>query len=141
MLSNTYFRKKKIYKFTGNKLCRDHLIEQIKKQGIKGDFQELDDATYISELKKKLVEESEEVNEETVREDVIEEMGDVLEVFNALKKAMNITDQEIEAARLKKLSQNGGFEKRYYISTFNVEEDSPRLAYFRKAPHKYPEIK
>jgi predicted house-cleaning noncanonical NTP pyrophosphatase (MazG superfamily) len=62
-------------------------------------------------LKRKLVEEAQEVLAATDRHCLLEELADVWEVFQSLASALELTMGDIERARADKKRRCGGFER------------------------------
>lgn len=103
--------KTKVY----DKLVRDKIPEVIEKNGETAITRILDDNEYRRELLWKLQEEVNEVMNSTSKEQLIEELADVLEVLKSIAKLENKTMADVmEAAQQKKLVK-GGFEKRIYL--------------------------
>ncbi len=94
-----------------NKLVRDNIPDIILKDGQLPTTRILDDDEYIKELNKKL---TEEVNEYLDGEN-IEEMVDILEVIRAILDYRNVSYEEIEEKRLKKLKKKGAFKDKVYL--------------------------
>lgn len=92
-----------------NKLVRDKIPEILDKKGVSYEKRIATDEEYKEELIKKLVEES----QEFLDNNDVSELADVLEVLEALKKLAEYSD--VESARLKKLEEKGGFEKRLIV--------------------------
>ncbi len=127
-------------KFSCKKLGRDKGLEGFKSQNIKPIYKMLTGDELCEALKNKLIEESHEVCEANDRQEIIDELADVLEVVSGLCKAYRVSIQEIELAKEKKYNDRGGFETGLYIETLEMDETNPRIEHFRKSPHKYPEI-
>lgn len=104
------------------KLIRDCIPKIIESNGKEGVFNELDDAQYLEELKNKLIEESLEVQKAITRTELVEELADVLEVFEALQKALQIDTNEIEIIKNKKAKKNGRFEKKLFLQSVIEDE-------------------
>lgn len=94
-----------------NKLVRDKIPEIIKSNGEKAVTRSLSDEEYIIELNKKLLEE---VNE-YLKDDTAEEIADILEVIRAIINFKNITYEEVEEIRIKKLEKRGGFKEKIFL--------------------------
>ena len=99
-----------------NKLVRDKIIDNIKNKGHKCDYTILNKEEYIKELDKKLLEEANEV----IESHFAEEIGDLLEVINAIMIQHNISKEEIKVAMDQKRKTTGAFEKKIYLNS--VEE-------------------
>jgi predicted house-cleaning noncanonical NTP pyrophosphatase (MazG superfamily) len=100
-----------------NKLVRDKIPEVIEKDGHKAKFKTLSEKSYLSALDKKLMEEVKEYQADKS----IEEMADVLEVLYAICSARGYKIDELEAKRIEKHMNRGGFEKRLFLEY--VEDD------------------
>ena len=69
------------FRYTYNKLVRDKIPENIDNElGRKCKYRILDDTEYLKELNKKVLEEA----NEFIEENSIEELGDLMEVKNAI---------------------------------------------------------
>ncbi len=98
-------------KITYNKLVRDNIPQIIRNNNRQCSTRVLNDSEYYEELKRKLIEETNEFYES---ED-ISELGDILEVFNSILKYKNISFSEIDKIRENKEKKNGSFEKRLLL--------------------------
>ena len=124
------------------KLVRDKIIEHMKSNNqITYGVRILNDEDYIKELLKKVIEEAQELDNVTDMEDLKEELADVQEVLDYLKKLLGMTDEDVKKYQEKKILKNGGFNDKIYVDYVGVEEDNQWLDYYLKNPGKYPEIK
>ena len=96
---------------TYNKLVRDKIPEIIMSDGRKVKTKILDDEEYKSELNKKLQEEVKEYLENNNSE----ELADIVEVIYALLDYMNITKEEFENIRTKKVEKRGAFKEKIFL--------------------------
>jgi len=64
-----------------------------------------------------------------------------LEVIRSFANAMNISFEDIEKERLKKLKARGGFQKGIFMYSVTFDEHHPTTHYCLEHPEKYPEIK
>ncbi|WP_420597346.1 phosphoribosyl-ATP pyrophosphohydrolase [Deinococcus sp.] len=101
-------------KTTTAKLVRDHIPDLIRARGQTCEVSQLSVAQYRAALRAKLKEEAQEVAETELSE-LISELGDVLEVIDALLKAEGLTWTEVQAAQTRKRAERGGFEKRLML--------------------------
>lgn len=92
-----------------NKLVRDKIPEVIEKNGEKPIYSFLDKENYLKELNRKLLEEI----KEYIKEDNIEELADILEVFLTILESKGITWEDLEKVRIKKSNSSGGLKKSY----------------------------
>lgn len=104
-----------IYKY--NKLVRDKIPQNIEALGKRCDYYVLNEEEYKKELDKKLLEEA----NEFIADHSTEEMADLIEVVEAIKKSHNLKNEEIEKVRLEKKAKKGGFEEKLYL--VEVEEE------------------
>lgn len=92
-----------------NKLVRDKIPEILDEKGISYEKRTANSEEYKIELIKKLEEET----QEFLKEGSVEELADVIEVVEALKK---LSDYEnVEEVRLQKKQDKGGFEERIIL--------------------------
>lgn len=129
---------KKTFKI--NKLVRDNILTIMEKQNIVVHYRVLEEKEYLQELKTKLLEEAQEVLEETNTEDVLEEMGDVLEVLHGLCAYYNISMDDLNEKRALKTKKRGNFSQRLYNTFVDIQDDNPHIHYFLNKPHIYPEV-
>ena len=94
------------------KLVRDRIPEIIASQGKTCHTRTLDDHAYQMMLEEKL---QEELNEYLESKN-LEELADLLEVLNAVVYAKGYSWEQLEALRLEKHKQRGGFEKRLLLT-------------------------
>ena len=95
--------------FNYNKLVRDKIVDNIKKKGVNDiKYKILDDDEYLECLNKKLIEET----HEFIENNVVEELGDVMEVICSIMKVKNITWEDVKNIADKKREKRGGFDKK-----------------------------
>ena len=94
-----------------NKLVRDKIPEIIEVDGITCKTRILSDEEYIDSLEAKL---NEEVAEYQADKN-LEEMADVLEVLQAICVARGYSLEELDAMRLKKADERGGFAEKIFL--------------------------
>ena len=128
-----------ILRFKVDKLIRDGLPAMMQAQGLTVFARRLDDAEFVARLKDKLVEEAAEARSATSRADLIDELADLGEVVLALGQAAGITRQEIEARRLAKRQERGGFDARVHNAAVEGDEASAGVAYYLARPTQYPQ--
>ena len=106
-----------------NKLVRDNIPDKIRNNGEEAFIRILNDVEYKKELYKKLLEECNEVINSKSKEEVLEELADVLEVIRSIAKLEGKElDNIIEISNQKRLKR-GGFEKRIFLEkTYKKEE-------------------
>ncbi len=92
-----------------NKLVRDKIPEILDQKGISYEKRVASPEEYKAELIKKLTEEVKEFSDEGDPE----ELADVVEVIEALKKLPSY--KNIEVLRNKKREERGGFEERFIV--------------------------
>ena len=77
-----------------NKLIRSNLPDRMRKEGVTLSSKRLSDEEYADELKRKLVEEANEVLDTSKKESLALELADVLEVVRSIADANNISMDE-----------------------------------------------
>ena len=129
-------------RFLCEKLVRDKTVERYIQQGGSLETRTLEkDVEFERELKKKLLEEANEVITAKNRDEVIAELADLHEVMRALASLHSISSEEIEACRHEKFTSRGGFSKRIYSSIGIVPEHTPLAGYILASPHQYKILK
>lgn len=94
-----------------NKLVRDKIPEIIEADGKTCKTRILSDEEYITSLEAKL---NEEVAEYQADKN-LEEMTDILEVLQAICIARGYSLEELEALRIKKSDERGGFAEKLFL--------------------------
>jgi len=92
-----------------NKLVRDKIPENLDSKGISYEKRIASPEEYKEELFKKL---NEEINEFLEAKNV-EELADIQEVIDAIKKLPEFSD--FDSIKAKKLEEKGGFEKKIIL--------------------------
>lgn len=103
-----------------NKLVRDKIPEMLEKNGGEPKTEILTDEKYIKCLYEKLKEECDETVNSYSKENLMEELADLMEVIMAISKANNIDFAEIEKIRLSKKEKRGGFDSKMFLESSNV---------------------
>ena len=127
-------------KFKTDILVRNNRIQQMQDQGIVVNYQILDDERYICELKRKIVEEANEVAVADTIEELSSEIGDVLEVIDHLIDVCKLDIDNIQKLKADKQKRIGKFDKRYKTNFVEIDEDNEAINYYLKKKDKYPEI-
>ncbi|MBR3512747.1 MAG: nucleoside triphosphate pyrophosphohydrolase [Clostridia bacterium] len=95
-----------------NKLIRDKIPEIISKDNNKkAIIRVLNDVDYKKELDKKLQEEM----KEYLEDDNVEELADLVEVIYAILDNKNISLEEFEKIRKKKVGKRGAFKEKLFL--------------------------
>ena len=97
-------------RFKIQKLIRDKRAKQQTWIGLRP----LEGEELLEALKQKLVEEAVEVEAAPTREELIEELADVYDVLEALKKHLKVTAEEFQLAKQQKHEPSGGFDNKMY---------------------------
>lgn len=74
----------------------------------------LDEKEFEKELRKKVIEEAKELAK-APRENLLNELADVLELVKSVASHYKIQFQEIEKYQIKKKKERGGFRKRLFL--------------------------
>lgn len=97
------------------KLIRDKIPERISEAGAECETRVLDDAEYASALLAKAEEESSAFTAVKNRDELIRELGDLLDVLDEIRQYHSITEEELKVVRDKEFARKGGFEKRLFL--------------------------
>ena len=122
-------------KFIANKLVRKHTKQTLEATNIKSEISPISRSKYLFQLKCKLIEESREALRTRTREDLIDELGDVLSVFHLILKENNISMSEILTEMQKKEQERGPIGN-YFMTTFEVPEGHELMSKYIKAGYK-----
>jgi predicted house-cleaning noncanonical NTP pyrophosphatase (MazG superfamily) len=99
-----------------NKLVRDKIPDIIRANNETPHYRIIEnDDEYLQALFLKDAEEGMELSQNLS----LEELADKLEVIYAIAKTRGYTPEQIEQARLEKLSKRGGFEGRVFLKSTN----------------------
>jgi predicted house-cleaning noncanonical NTP pyrophosphatase (MazG superfamily) len=131
-----------MHKFKVEKLVRDKIAEKMITSENAG-YKVLNDKEYIEELKNKILEETRELLPAKKRSKILKELADIQEIVDALIQALKSSKKELKTKQKKKKKKKkwGGFKKRLYIESIELEDNHPWLDYYLKNPDKYPKIK
>ncbi|MEO6508317.1 MAG: nucleoside triphosphate pyrophosphohydrolase [Patescibacteria group bacterium] len=132
--------RKQNRKFKFTKLVRDNIVEGIIKAGNTANWRTLSNEEYIDELKKKVIEEAQEIPS-AHNKDLVNELADIQEIIDNILVALKVTKKEFENIQKKKNDKAGSFKNKQYIEDVEVKQDSEWVKYYLAAPDKYPEIK
>ena len=122
------------FRYTYNKLVRDKIPEDIDSElGRKCKYRILDDSEYLKELNRKVLEEA----NEFIEENSIEELGDLMEVINAIMKLKGYNMKEVEKVMKAKEEKKGAFNNKIFLEYIdeekrNLEEEKELNKEFRK---------
>jgi predicted house-cleaning noncanonical NTP pyrophosphatase (MazG superfamily) len=132
----------KYYRFKAEKIVPDNTMKCLHERN-RGDAscRILTDGEYKKELLKKMMEESLEVQVADCKEEYINEISDLLDVIDSLKKNMNISDDEILKTRESVKDIGGLFNNKIYLEYFDLAEDDQYLQKYLDDSIKYPIIK
>lgn len=127
-------------RFKVDKLIRDRVPDILRKKGIIVHERWMQQQEFIARLKDKLIEEAREVEKTEAKDELAEELADVLEVLHTLAQLHGLSIEELEKIRLKKREHKGGFESRIYNPFIDVQEDNPVIDYYLSQASQYPQI-
>lgn len=108
--------------------------------GSKIHWDALNDERFAEELKVKLLEEANEVCAATSKEELLEELADVVEVIHAFCDLNGVALEDVLAIRERKFQERGGFQGRKYVTVAEHLPGSFGEQYCLANPTKYPEI-
>ena len=110
------------FRYTYNKLVRDKIPENIDSEiGRKCKYRILDDEEYLKELNRKVLEEA----NEFIEENSMEELGDLMEVINAIMKLKGYNKEEVKKVMKAKEEKKGAFNNKIFLEY--VEEEQRNL--------------
>jgi len=98
-----------------NKLVRDRIPEIIRCDNAIPKISHLNNQRFIVELKKKLLEEGNELQEANDKKSVLNELSDISEIIQSIAKAEKISWKNVEEKRKLKNKERGGFRKKIFL--------------------------
>jgi predicted house-cleaning noncanonical NTP pyrophosphatase (MazG superfamily) len=98
-----------------HKLVWDKVPDLIKAKGKECEVRVLDDDEFQIELLKKVEEEASALPETASRQELIDELADVVTVIEYIKEQKEITDLEMADALERHAQRRGRFEEKYYL--------------------------
>jgi|AntAceMinimDraft_17_1070374.scaffolds.fasta_scaffold29867_3 predicted house-cleaning noncanonical NTP pyrophosphatase (MazG superfamily) len=101
-------------KFYHNKLIRDKIPEIMEANDGKYELRVMEEDEFKKELKKKLIEESQEVVD-AEKDGVVKELADVLELVKSIAKNEGIDFKLVEEKQIQKKEERGGFKKKLFL--------------------------
>lgn len=105
-----------------NKLVRDNIPNKISKNGEYYSIRTLSDEEFEEAVDKKLIEELDEVLSAKTKDELKEELADLMEMVLTKAEINNITFGDINRLRIKKINKIGAFNNKIFlISTVDKE--------------------
>ncbi len=98
-----------------NKLIRDKILEIIRAAGERPYWRILNGKEYLREIKKKILEEAEELIGAKDKKGIIDEIVDIQELTDVLISETGLTKSEIQKEQKIKNKKRGGFKKRLFL--------------------------
>lgn len=99
-----------------NKLIRDKIPQKILNNGEKYRTRVIvDDQEFEQELLKKVFEEASAVSRARTREDLVDELADLMAVIRALQDHKKISDKALKKSISQNFAKKGGFSKRLFL--------------------------
>ena len=127
------------YRFKVAKLIRDNLPDMMREMGLRVFERRLDDREYDLALRAKLVEEAAEANTAKTRTEIAGELADLQEVILALAALHGLTPDQVDAVRLEKRRERGGFDDRVFNAAVEADHGLPAADYYLARPDQYPQ--
>ena len=104
---------KKIYY---NKLIRDRIPDRIENSGGIGSYRILNSKEFEKRLIQKVEEEASGLISAESKQELTDELADVIEVVEEIKRIKKISGKQITVARQKNMKRKGGFKKRIFLN-------------------------
>ena len=126
--------------FELKKLVRSKLIDEYEKSGQKVVVRELSMSSRKKELIRKIIEEVQEIDLASSRNDIAAEFADVNQAVGDLMVLCGVDQDKVELIRQEKLDKKGDFLSGDYIETIELDEDDRWVDYYRQSPDIFHEI-
>ena len=130
----------KMKKYRLNKLWRSTAVARMERTGAIVHRRTLNDEEYHEQLGLKLKEEAAEVEGAMNKQELAEEIGDVLEVIDAIIAFNDLDRTEIEDLKRKKRDERGSYICRDFVTYVEVVPGSYLHHYYLKTPDRHEEI-
>lgn len=98
-----------------NKLVRDNIPNIIKNAGATPVCRILKRKEFIKELKNKILEEAQKLVETKKKKTTINELIDIQELVDVLRREIDMPKQKFELLQMEKRKIRGGFENRMFL--------------------------
>lgn len=98
-----------------NKLIRDRIPEITLADGWLSKTRVLNKRELIRELKKKILEEAKELNEDHDDKNLVEELADIQEIIDAILKEKSVEFAKFRKIQGQKRKKRGGFKKKLFL--------------------------
>ncbi len=125
--------------FIFHKLVRDKLKAEYEKMNQKAVYSELSNEAFAEALKRKLIEEANEIDA-TDKESVINELADIYQVVEEMIKLYGISPEEVGKVKMAKFEKKGGFSERLFVEKLELTDDDEWNEYYRKEPEVFKEV-
>ncbi|MBU0708077.1 hypothetical protein KKG41_06985 [Patescibacteria group bacterium] len=106
---------KKVKRIHYNKLIRDRVPITINERGYSCKTSRLSLKRFKQELLKKVDEEASALPNLNKKQEVTNELADIIAIINEIKKVFNIKDKDIKIELQKNFKKKGGFKKRLFL--------------------------
>lgn len=126
--------------FQFNKMIRDDMIAMYEAIGQKATYRTLKGKELVTATIQKIIEEAKEIPADGDRQTILKEIADVKQGLIDLQTHFAISDEEVEQARGKKLTEKGGFARGVFVETLTLDDNDKWVVYYRAEPGKYPEL-
>lgn len=109
-----------------DKLVRDLIGNIISANGDIPHTRVLDDHEFASALKKKIIEEAQELCEAETPEEMMAELADILELIEAFEQHHQLDHARVEQIKNDKRLKRGGFSKRIFLEYTEKPESTTK---------------
>ena len=125
------------YNFFCDKLVRDKMLGTMVARGLTPEVRKLAPHEYIPYLKRKIYEEAEGLSRTTTTSALMDELIDLSEAIEALKTALQCSEEHFEHQSAHKKDRYGKFQERHCLYHICIPEDHPDLSHFLRNSHQY----
>lgn len=129
-----------LIKFQLRKLGRDRIEETLEKKGIAAIVRKIEGEELLMAFRQKILEEAIEVTEAQSKDDIIAELGDLVDVLECFMEKCAISKEQVDCVRAEKQRVLGTFRNGLYFDAFLVPNNSPYLQEYIDRPHKFRRI-
>lgn len=126
--------------FKLNKLVRDKLKDEYARLNEVATYRTLSGAEHAEALRKKIIEEANELPLTAAQDEIVGELADIQQVIDDLARHFSIPVEQIQSIKDKKFDKKGGFKGATFVETLELVEGDSWVEYYRASPDVFREI-
>jgi predicted house-cleaning noncanonical NTP pyrophosphatase (MazG superfamily) len=126
--------------FLLDKLVRDKVFTSMQELEQVITHRTLDNAEFLQELQRKLLEECNEFDPDDPKE-AANELADLLEVIETIGREIGADFETLRTIQSERREMRGGFTGRIYVERIDLKDEDPWVSYYASEPERFTEVK